>query len=433
MNIKDLKKYSTDALTLARELFPINRSISNIGVKKSLQIIGRDHKSFKIKSFTAQSKAYDWKVSKRWNVKKACIKNTEGKILVDFTKNNLHVISHSQPINKKVTNRQLMSHIHTRPDLPDAVPYVTSYYKKDWGFCISENQRKLLTDSHYFVEIESSFDSRPMHYGEIYIPGKSQREIFFSTYVCHPSMVNNELSGPVVAESLIKYIKNKQNNFSYRFIFIPETIGSISYIQKNLNEMKENILGGFVLSCVGDDRNFSIISSRTSNNPLEKILIDNILLNEKKYSSKLKVYSFLERGSDERQFCSPRVNLPISGFCRSKYGTYPEYHTSLDDFNLVTQTGLQGSIDVLIQTIDDIEKLDFPMAVYNCEPNLGKRGLYPLLGARKKTSFVKNIKNILAYSDGTNSIKDIAQIIGIEVSEVQSLVKLLRNKKLILK
>jgi aminopeptidase-like protein len=196
--------------------------------------------------------------------------------------------------------------------------------------------------------------------------------------------------------------------------------------------MQKNILGGFVLSCLGDERNFSIISSRTSNNPLEKILSKNIIKNEKKYSAKLKTYSFLERGSDERQFCSPGVNLPISGFCRSKYGTYPEYHTSLDNFNLVTENGFKGSIDVLIKTIKEIENLDFPTAKYLCEPNLGKRGLYPLLGARKKTPFVKNIKNVLAYADGKNSTKDIAEIIGVNESNIKSYVELLRDKDLIL-
>ena len=433
MKNKELTKYATHALLLAKELFPINRSISNIGVKKSLQILGRDHKDFKIKSFKSKSKVYDWNIPKRWNVKKAKILNMKGEVLVDFKNNNLHVISHSQPIKKKVTRKELMAHIHTRPDLPDAIPYVTSYYKKEWGFCISENQKKSLKDDHFFVEIDSSLDSASMNYAEIYIPGKSKREIFFSTYVCHPSMVNNELSGPVVAESLIQYLSKRNNNFSYRFIFIPETIGSIAYIKKNLEKMKKNILGGFVLSCLGDERSFSIISSRTLNNPLEKILAETITLNVKKYSAKLKKYSFLERGSDERQFCSPGVNLPISGFCRSKYGTYPEYHTSLDDFNLVTKHGLKGSIDVLIQTLENIENLDFPIAIHNCEPNLGKRGLYPLLGARKKTSFVKNIKNILAYSDGTNSSKDIAKIIGIKETKVKPLIELLRNKNLILK
>jgi aminopeptidase-like protein len=432
VNNKELSKYANRALLLAKKLFPINRSISNNGVKKSLRILAKDHEHFKIKSFKAQSKVYDWNITKRWNVKKAKVLNFEGKVLVDFKKNNLHIVSHSQPVKKKVKREELMKHLHTRPDLPDAIPYVTSYYKKEWGFCISENQRKTLKDDYYFVEIDSSFNSNPMSYGEIYIPGKLKREVFFSTYICHPAMANNELSGPVVAESIIKYLSHRENNYSYRFIFIPETIGSIAYIKKNLYQMQKNILGGFVLSCLGDERNFSIISSRTSNNPLEKILSKNIIKNEKKYSAKLKTYSFLERGSDERQFCSPGVNLPISGFCRSKYGTYPEYHTSLDNFNLVTENGFKGSIDVLIKTIKEIENLDFPTAKYLCEPNLGKRGLYPLLGARKKTPFVKNIKNVLAYADGKNSTKDIAEIIGVNESNIKSYVELLRDKDLIL-
>jgi aminopeptidase-like protein len=318
--------------------------------------------------------------------------------------------------------------------MPDTIPYVTSYYKKNWGFCLSENQKKQLTDDYYFVEIDAAFDQRPMVYGEIFIPGKlKNKEIFFSTYICHPSMANNELSGPVVAHSLIKHLLAKDNMYSYRFVFIPETIGSISYITSNLEAMKKNIIGGFVLSCVGDERAFSIISSRTNNNPLEDVLESNILSLDKEHEAPFTSYSFLHRGSDERQYCSPGVDLPISGFCRSKYGTYPEYHTSDDNFNVVTQAGLTGSIEVLINMISDVELLDFPVAKFICEPNMGKRGMYPLIGAQKKTTFIKNCLNILAYSDGTNSIQTISKIIGCDETEVSEIVSILRSKGIITK
>jgi aminopeptidase-like protein len=423
-----------DALLLAKELFPINRSLSNDGVEKSLQILSKDIPTFKIKKFKSRAKMSDWRVPMRWNVRGAYIRNLAGDIIVNYADNNLHVISHSQPINRKVSKKVLFDHLYSLPDMPDTIPYVTSYYKKKWGFCLSENQKKQLTDDYYFVEIDATFDQRPMVYGELFIPGKlKSKEIFFSTYVCHPSMANNELSGPVVAHSLIKHLLAKDNVYSYRFVFIPETIGSISYIASNLEAMKKNIIGGFVLSCVGDERAFSIISSRTNNNPLEDVLESNILSLDEERQSPFTSYSFLHRGSDERQYCSPGVDLPISGFCRSKYGTYPEYHTSDDNFNVVTQAGLMGSLEVLINMINDVERLDFPIAKFICEPNMGKRGLYPSVGAQKKTEFVKNCMNILAYSDGTNSIQTISRIIGCDEAEVSEIVSILRSKGTITK
>ena len=434
MNKALSSRLAKDALSIAKELFPINRSLSNKGVNKTLKILSKGIPDFKLKSFKSRKKMSDWKVPMQWDIRKAYIKDMYGKIIVDFDDNNLHVVSHSTAIKKKVSRNELFKHLHSRPDMPDAIPYTTSYYKKNWGFCISENQKKKLNDNFYFVEIDSTFSDEPMAYGEIFIPGKfKNKEIFFSTYVCHPSMANNELSGPVVAQGLIKHLSTRDNNYSYRFLFIPETIGSISYITENLDRMKKRILGGFVLSCVGDDRAFSIISSRTNNNPLQSILEQKISEYNKKKLIKFDIYSFLERGSDERQYCSPGVDLPISGFCRSKYGTYPEYHTSEDNFEVVTQKGLKGSFEVLLNMIDNIEKLDFPIAKFICEPSLGKRGIYPTIGGQKKTSFVRNCINVLAYSDGSNSIQSVAKLISCSEDEVLEIVNLLRSKGVLLR
>lgn len=423
-----------DAILLAKKLFPINRSLSNEGVDETLRILSQDIPQFKLKSFKSGKKMSDWKVPMRWTIKKAFIKDMKGKIIVNFDNNNLHVVSHSMAIKKKVSRNELFKHIHSRPDMLNAIPYVTSYYKKNWGFCISENQKKKLNDDYYFVEIDSIFSDHPMAYGEVLIPGKlKNKEILFSTYVCHPSMANNELSGPVVAHGLIKYLSSRVNNYSYRFLFIPETIGSISYISENLDRMKKRTLGGFVLSCVGDDRAFSIISSRTDNNPLQEILEEEIRAYIKNKSTKFNLYSFLERGSDERQYCSPGVDLPISGFCRSKYGTYPEYHTSNDNFKVVTQKGLKGSFKVLLDMINVVEKLDFPRSKFICEAGLGKRGIYPTIGGQKKSRFVKNCTNVLAYSDGSNSIQKISSIISCSEEEVIEIVNLLRSKGVLLK
>lgn len=428
MSNKNLNKLASEALSLAKQLFPLNRSLSSDGVDKTLRIISENISTFKIKSFKNDKKVSDWRIPKRWNIKKAFIKNLKGDVLVDFSKNNLHVVSHSHPIKKKISRKVLFQHLHSRPDIPNAIPYVTSFYKKNWGFCVSEKQKKTLNDKSYHVEIDSSFSNAPMVYGETLIKGKSKKEILFSTYVCHPSMANNELSGPVVAQALIKYLMNSNNRYSYRFLFMPETIGSIAYISENIDDLKKNILGGLVLSCVGDDRAFSIISSRTENNPLQEILEKKIMEYKKNIPTEFNLYSFLHRGSDERQYCSPGVDLPVSGFCRSKYGTYPEYHTSDDNFNVLTKKGLKGSIDVLVNTIDEVEKTDFPKAKFICEPNLGKRGIYPTLGGQKKSNFIKNCLNVLAYSDGTNSIQSISKKISCTEKEVIEIVSLLKKK-----
>jgi len=296
---------------------------------------------------------------------------------------------------------------------------------------MSENTKRTMNDKQYLIDIDSNFDDGPMHYGEILLTGKRRdREVLFSTYICHPSMANNELSGPVVALALAKYLSIKEREYSYRILFLPETIGSIAYLSRNLEMMKANIFAGLVLTCIGDERCFSIVSAK-NRNPLEEILKDMIKSKAKEYNSNTKFYSYLDRGSDERQYASPNVDLPISMFCKSKFGTFKEYHTSLDNFDLVTHKGLLGSIDALVSSIEILESKDFPKAKYPCEPNLGKRGLYPLIGARKKSQFVRNIKNILAYSDGFRDQDEISKIVRTSKKETAELVDLLKEKGLL--
>ena len=351
--------------------------------------------------------------------------------MIDIEDSNLHIVSHSQKVNKKIQIDDLKKKIHTIKNRPNAIPYRTSYYKKDWGFCMQHNKFLKMKDKEYLVNIDSSFTDQPMNYGEIIIPGLNKnKEVLISTYVCHPSMANNELSGPVVAISLIKYLLANKNNYSYRFLFMPETIGSIAYINSNLAKMKNNIFSGLVLTCVGDENNFSIVKNKDDINYLQTLVIEESIIASKKYNSPLKIYDFTLRQSDERQYCSPGVDLPISCFCRSKYGSYPEYHTSDDDFNVVTKKGLKGSIEVLIKSIQRLEKSYFPKNVFLGEPNLGKRGLYPLMGA-KITSKVRDIKNFLVYSNGLNSLEQISSLANIDIKEAKKIFKILKEKELV--
>ena len=313
---------------------------------------------------------------------------------------------------------------------PDAIPYVTSYYSKNWGFCLSKNTIDSMPEGNYKIRIDSEFKKGKLDLIEAKIDGiEKEKEIFFSSYLCHPSMVNNELSGPVLINELITYIKSKhkKNNYTYRFVILPETIGSIAYLSKKKDELKTNLICGFNLTCVGDDQNFSHIQSRKGNNIADKAL-NAALLNKENH----KKYSFLERGSDERQYCSPGIDLPICTFCRSKFGTFPEYHTSLDNFNLVNEKGLQGSFDVIKTIIDSFECSLSPKNINYCEPQLGKRGLYPnISNFREGIHPSRKLMNILAYCDGVNSLFDISEILDLNLRELIDTIFILKKNKLV--
>jgi aminopeptidase-like protein len=347
-------------------------------------------------------------------------------------------MGYSIPIHKKLRKDELLSCIYTEPSQPDVIPYITSYYKEHFGFCMSENQRRQIefayTDEAEFeIFIDSTLDDGYLTYGEIIIPssfidGNSDEEIFLSTYICHPSMANNELSGPCLAIFLANWIKTlTRRRYTYRIIFIPETIGSITYLSKNLVILKQNVKAGFNLTCVGDDRTYSYLESRYANTLADKV-IQNVL---KFHYPEYKRYPFLKSGSDERRYQAPGVDLPVIGFSRSLYGEYPEYHTSADDLSLISPVGLQGSFEVMTQCILALENNYKFKVTTICEPQLGRRGLYPTVSRKGQYDEVKKMINFLSYSDGTNDLIDISNIIKVPVRELLELVTLLFSNKLI--
>jgi aminopeptidase-like protein len=396
---------------LAKTLWPINRSITGEGVRKTLKLIKNQIPILKIHEVASGTKVFDWEVPLEWSINEAYILDSSGNKILDFKDNNLHVVSYSVPVDKVISLSELQKHLYSLPNQENAIPYVTSYYKKRWGFCMSESQRKKLKKGSYKVFIDSKFFEGSLTYAELLIPGLSKEEIFFSSYVCHPSMANNELSGPVVLTQIIKWLMSLRGlRYSYRLIFIPETIGSITYLSKNIKKMKENIIAGCNVTCVGDEREYSFISSRNGDSLADKHLL-HIL---KHYEPSFKKYSFLDRGSDERQYCSPGVDLPVVTFCRSKFSEYPEYHTSLDDLNLISPQGLTDSFNVLkhfINSFENNQKINYTTL---CEPNLGKRGLYPTLGVKDNDDISTKRLNFLAYSDGSTLLK-IAEKIGVPI------------------
>ena len=416
-------------------LFPICRSLTGRGIKKTLKIIKNEFSDLKIYSIPSGTKVFDWNVPSEWNVTDAYVLDKDNKKIINFKLNSLHLIGYSIPVNKILNKIQLFKNLYSLPKQPEAIPYITSYYKKYWGFCITHNKKiefdkKYKKNDKFKVIIKSNLNSKGnLNYGELVIPGKSKQEILISTYICHPSMANNELSGPIVTMSLIKHFKKfKKLNKTIRFIFIPETIGSITYLSKNLNNLKSNVIGGYNLSCIGDDRQHSCMLSKYENSPSDKALLEAY----KKLKIKFKLYSFLKRGSDERQYNSPGIDLPITSIFRSKYGEYPEYHTSLDDFNLVTIKGVKGGFKVAKKAIEILLNNIIPKNKILCEPQMGKRGLYPNLSTKSGSKKSKIYMNFLQYADGKNDLKFIAKKIKINLRSAKKKYFFLKKNNLII-
>ena len=406
------------------ELFPLNRSITGEGVRQTLSIIKKKFPALKIKKIRSGTKVFDWKIPNEWNVKEAYVEDKNNKKIINFKINNLHLVGYSAKVNTILNKKELLKKLFFLKNKPNAVPYITSYYKKRWGFCVTYNiykkiKKDYLNKDKFKIIINSEFYPKGnLNYAELVLKGKSSKEILISTYICHPSMANNELSGPIVSMSLINFFKNKRLNKTLRFIFIPETIGSISYLSKNLRYLKKNIIGGYNLSCIGDDRQHSCMFSKKENAPSDEAMIEAYKkLNIKKY----KIYSFLKRGSDERQYNSPGIDLPISSIFRTKYGEYPEYHTSLDNFKLVTLKGLEGGYKVAKQSIIQLQNKIFPLYKNLCEPNLGKRNLYPTLSTLKKNDNGRNLLNFLQYSDGFTSLESISKKINLPFAIIKKI------------
>ena len=403
-------------LQFCKDLYNIPRSLTGEGVVKTLRYI-QNIIPLDIKEVSSGSKVFDWVVPPEWNIKEGYIIDlSTNRKIIDFNNHNLHVIGYSIPINKEIEYTELVEHLYYLEDQPDAIPYITSYYSERWGFCMAYNQFKCLNkDTKFKVYIDSNLNPKGnLTYGELLIKGESEKEIFFSSYICHPQMVNNELSGPSVLTAIANFLKERRNYYSYRFVLVPETIGSIVYLNKNLNHLKKYVVGGYNLTCLGDERSWGFIPSRYGNNISDRIAR---YLLEKKIGKFIE-YSWLDRGSDERQYCSPGVDLPISSVTRSKYGEYPEYHTSLDNFDLVTEQGLNESLKFYLNCVDIFEKNRFyPKINVLCEPQLGKRGLYPTISSKESAKIVRNMMNFISYCDGSNSILDISEKCNIPFDE----------------
>ena len=346
-----------------------------------------------------------------------------------FQKNNLHLVGYSIPFEGEISFDELKKHLHTLPDQPNAIPYITSYYKDRWGFCLSQDQFNTLENGTYKVVIKSTLFDGELNYGELLIKGKSDKEIFLSTYICHPSMANNELSGLTVLTFIAKWLREiYEINYSYRIIFIPETIGSIAYLSKNHKVMKDKIFAGFNISCVGDNRAYSYLPSRHGET-ISDMIAKHVL---KWIDPNFIEYSWLDRGSDERQYCAPGIDLPIASIFRTKYAQYPEYHTSLDNLeNVVTPEGLDGGYWAIRRVIEAIEKNKKYTTTVLCEPHMGKRGLYPTLSSKETNKSVEMMMNFISFCDGKMSLLEIAESINLPIWRLYEIVESLKSHNLI--
>jgi len=421
-----IKNIGQEMYDWAVDLFPINRSLSGDGVRQTLQYIKNIIPELEVNEVPSGAKCFDWTIPQEWNCNDGYIIDPDGNKICDFKINNLHIVGYSTPIDSEIELEELIEHLYYLEEQPTAIPYITSYYSPRWGFCLSFNEFQKLKKGIYKVKINSELKDGNLTYGEIKLKGESEKEIFLSTYVCHPSMANNELSGPVVTTALVNFIKSlKGRKYSYRIVFIPETIGSITYISRNIDDMKKNIIAGFNVTTIGDDRSYSYIPTRYGNTLSDKV--SKHVLQDIDYVE----YSFLDRGSDERQYCSPGVDLPIATICRTKYGVYPEYHTSLDDLTVISPSGLYGGYEKIKKAIELLEKNNYYKVNVLCEPQLGKRGLYPTISTKTSGDIVRTMMDFIAYADGNNDLIDIANIIGVQAEELFDIADKMKTAKLI--
>lgn len=403
---------------LAAELFPICRSITGDGVRSSLAMLSEHFPNLTINEVPSGVKVLDWTVPEEWNIKDAWIADETGRRIVDFQVNNLHVVGYSVPVDMMIGRAELENHLFSLPEQPDAIPYVTSYYARRWGFCLAERDRISLGDGPFHVVIDSELAAGSLTYGECIIDGSSSDEVLLSTYICHPSMANNELSGPVVTAALAQWLSAlRQRRYTYRIVILPETIGSIVYLAKHLDHLRSHVRAGWVVTCIGDERTYSYVPSRLGGSLSDRVSLQVLSEIPRGFDR----YTFLDRGSDERQWCSPGADLPVCSVMRSKYGTYPEYHTSLDDLAFVTPGGLQGGLDVLTSCLSLLEQNRRWKTVVAGEPQLGPRGLYPTASFKGSAESVQTMMNVLAYCDGEHDVIDLCQVTGAQSGEVMEL------------
>jgi aminopeptidase-like protein len=417
-----------DIYGLAKTIFPICRSITGNGVRETLRHV-KKHIDLTIHEVPSGTQAFDWTVPREWNIRDAWIKDATGKKIIDFKVHNLHVLNYSVPVHEKLPLSELKKHIYTMPDQPDLIPYRTSYYSDNWGFCMSHNQLQGLEEGIFEVLIDSDHDENgSLTYGEYYLPGETEDEFLFSSHVCHPSLANDNCSGISVNTFLAAALSTLKTRYSYRFIFAPGTIGSITWLSRNEDKVRR-IKKGLIISCVGDPGGPTFKRSQKGNSSLD-IAVEHVL---NRNFDKPNIIDFSPYGYDERQYCSPAFDLSVGLLSRSKFGAFPEYHTSADNLDFIEPDSLATSFGTILKVIDIAENDVKPTNLApTCEPNLGKRKLYGAIGG-DKNAYDANLPVfwVLNQANGTRSLLDIAERAQIPFERIYSAAKMLSENGLL--
>jgi aminopeptidase-like protein len=421
--IKDLESYFD-------RLWPICRSITGNGLRQSLEILSEIIPLDK-QEIPSGTNVFDWTVPKEWNINDAYIICPDGKKIAQFTSNNLHVVNYSVPIHQKMSWDDLQPHLHHIPEMPDAIPYMTTYYKENWGFCITHKEwEKLPREGEFEVYIDSKLEPGSMTFAECVLPGETDREILFSTYLCHPSMANNELSGPLAQAFLYRKLASlSKRKYTYRFLFAPETIGVIAFLSQRGELLKQKLDAGYVLTCCGDAGAFTYKRSKHRHSLADRAA-EHVL---KYHGNQHSVIEFSVGGSDERQYCSPGFNLPVGSLMRTPYQRYKEYHTSLDDKSFISFEALAGTVEMYFNICTVIESNQcYVNTISHCEPQLGKRGLYPSrvdpLFNREETH---RLLHFLSFADGQRDLISIAEWRNESALSYATIIENCRNAALI--
>jgi aminopeptidase-like protein len=414
---------------LISELYPICRSITGNGLRQTLRLLQRQI-PLELREVPTGTQVFDWTVPKEWNIRDAYVKNAKGERVIDFQKSNLHVVNYSVPVRRRMGLAELKEHLHALPTHPDWIPYRTSYYKESWGFCLSEKQLAKLNDEEYEVCIDSTLEGGHLTYGEYFLPGETRDEVLISCHACHPSLCNDNLSGIALAVSLAQQLKSPPRRYSYRFLFIPGTIGAITWLAKNEDKMA-NIMHGLVLTGVGDTGALHYKKSRKGTAEIDRAAAQALKHSGRPYE----ILEFSPYGYDERQYCSPGINLSVGRLSRTPHGTFPEYHTSADNLEFVRADKLGEALVISLEILSVLESNNtFVNRNPKCEPQLGKRGLYRMVGGTADAGVSEMAMLwVLNQSDGKNSLLDIAERSEMRFEAIRKAAEALEEHKLLRK
>lgn len=424
----ETSKVGAEMHALARRLYPICRSITGDGLRQTLRIV-QEHLPLEIRHVPTGTRIFDWTVPKEWNIQDAYVKRADGHRVIDFQESNLHVVNYSAPVDAHMSLEELRPHLHTRPDHPDWIPYRTAYYDDAWGFCLRHRTLEELEDGTYEVCIDASLEDGALSYGEYVIPGETEEEVLLSCHVCHPSLANDNLSGIALATRLAQELTDHAPRYTYRFVFVPATIGALTWLHQNEDRLSR-IKHGLVVTCVGDPGPFVYKKSRSGDAVIDRAAAHVL----QTMDEPTEVRSFSPIGYDERQYGAPAFDLPVGRLTRTPHGEYPEYHTSADDLSLVTPDALAKSFRCYRKVIEVLEQNDtYVNTNPKGEPQLGRRGLYQALGGTETLDREQAMLWTLNLCDGTNSLLDIAERSGLPFAAIEHVSRLLREHDLLTK